>query len=89
MARSQSQKNLDIFLSPPHLFSYLFLFLSNPHPLLLIEKYLKIVVEKNSNELCNGHMLSHQILMFTVSDVMQKIEGWDCAGNDPSSAEGF
>lgn len=88
MARSQSQKYLDTFLSPP-LFSYLFLFLNNSHSLLLIEKYLKIVVEKNSNELCNGHMLSHQILMFTSSDVMQKIEGWDCAGNDPSSAVGF
>lgn len=89
MATSQSQKYLDMFLSLPPLFSYLSLFLNNFHPLLLIEKYLKIVAEKNSNELCNGHMLSHQILVFTLSDVMQKIEGWDCAGNDPSSAVGF
>lgn len=66
-----------------------FFFWSNPHPLILIEKYLKLVPEKNSNELCNGHMLSHQILMFTLSDATQKTEAWDCAGNDPSYAAGF
>lgn len=27
--------------------------------------YLKVIPEKNANELCNGHMLSHQILLFT------------------------
>ena len=51
--------------------------------------YLKIVPEKNSNELCNGHMLSNQILVFTLSDVMQKIEAWDCAGNHPNDTAGF
>lgn len=64
-------------------------YVNNPHPLILIEKYLKTFPDKNSNELCNGHMLSLQILMFTSSDVTQKIEAWDCAGNDPRHTAGF